>query len=117
MTHLIGPDFIAVMAEDLDTARIFYGDVLGLPVLQSNPEAVVFDSKPIAFAVRKPIGPVAEQRGSGVALWFACADADALHSELTARGTSIIHPPMDGPFGRFFTFRDPFGYAITAHTR
>jgi predicted enzyme related to lactoylglutathione lyase len=116
MTILVGPDFIGLMAEDLDTAKAFYGDLLGLPTLQSTPEAVVFDSKPIPFAVRKPIGPLASERGSGVALWFACADADALHTELVERGTPIVHAPKDGPFGRYFAFRDPFGYAITAHT-
>jgi len=27
----------------------------------------------------------------------------------------ILSPPMDGPFGRMFTFIDPDGYAITIH--
>lgn len=119
MPGLTGPDFIAIQAEDLDAARSFYGDRLGLPVLQQTPDAVVFDSKPIPFAVRKPLvdfDPANGQRGSGVALWFACDDAGTLHDELQVAGVAIVFPPKDGPFGRYFGFRDPFGYIITVHT-
>ena len=35
---------------------------------------------------------------------------------LVKKGVPILLPPADGPFGRFFAFRDPDGYAITVHT-
>jgi quinol monooxygenase YgiN len=54
--------------------------------------------------------------GWGMSLWVAATDADALHAQLVEKGVPILHPPADGPFGRFFAFRDPDGYAITAHT-
>ncbi|CCB63511.1 VOC family protein [Hyphomicrobium sp. B1] len=119
MSRLTGPDFIAIQTEDLQAARAFYGDKLGLPLLQETPEAVVFNSKPVPFAVRKPLMDLEAAQGKlgwGIALWFACDDADALHEELEAAGTPIIFSPKDGPFGRYFAFRDPFGYTITAHT-
>jgi predicted enzyme related to lactoylglutathione lyase len=31
--------------------------------------------------------------------------------------TSIVAAPIDGPFGRTFTFLDPDGYQITLHDR
>jgi predicted enzyme related to lactoylglutathione lyase len=80
---------------------------------------MVFDSKPAPFAVRKPLVDLeaaAGKLGWGVALWFGCDDADALHEELKAAGIAIAFPPKDGPFGRYFAFRDPFGYTITVHT-
>lgn len=119
MPKLTGPDFIGIQADDLDAARSFYGDRLGLPVLRQTPDAMVFDSKPIPFAVRKPLmnlDAVNGKLGWGVALWFACDDAEALHGELQADGVPIVFPPKDGPFGRYFAFRDPFGYTITVHT-
>jgi catechol 2,3-dioxygenase-like lactoylglutathione lyase family enzyme len=119
MPTLTGPDFIGIQAEDLQAARAFYADRLGLPVLQETPDAVVFGSKPIPFAVRKPLVDLAAVQGKlgwGIALWFACDDADALHKTLVAEGIAIAFPPKDGPFGRYFAFRDPFGYTITAHT-
>lgn len=119
MAHLKGIDFIGIQADDLDAAKKFYNGKLGLPILQGPPDAVAFDSKPVPFAVRKPLSDLSgagEFLGSGIALWFACDDAEALHLELEADGVPIIFPPKDGPFGRYFAFRDPFGYAITAHT-
>ena len=80
--------------------------------------AVVFDTKPVPFAVRKPLADLNEtdRLGWGVAIWFGCDDADALHDHLIEHGTPIVFAPKDGPFGRYFAFRDPFGYTITPHT-
>lgn len=51
MAHLIGPDFIGIQVEDLEAARSFYGEVLGLALApRSPPGAIVFDSKPVPFA-------------------------------------------------------------------
>lgn len=119
MPHLIGPDFISIQAEDIETARTFYTEVVGLKAApHSPPGAVVFDTKPVAFAVRTPVADLGDKDrlGWGVALWFGCDDADALHDRLVAQGTTILSPPKDGPFGRYFAFRDPFGYTITPHT-
>ena len=54
--------------------------------------------------------------GWGVSLWIAVTDADALHAQLVEKGVPILLPLADGPFGRFFAFRDPDGYVITVHT-
>ncbi|NDW07546.1 VOC family protein [Jiella pacifica] len=119
MAHLIGPDFISIQTQDLDAARVFYSEVVGLKLApHSPPGAVVFDTGPVSFAVRTPVAELKnkEALGEGVALWFGCDDADALHEQLVAHGTPIVFPPKDGPFGRYFAFRDPFGYTITAHT-
>lgn len=119
MPHLTGPDFIGIQVVDLEAARRFYTDVAGLTVAaQSPPGAIVFDTKPIPFAVRTPVVDLgdADKLGWGVALWFGCDDADALHDRLVRQGTPIALAPKDGPFGRYFAFRDPFGYTITAHT-
>ena len=119
MPHLIGPDFIGIQTGNLDAARTFYTDVVGLKLAaHSPPGAVVFDTSPIPFAVRTPVVDLTniDRLGEGVAIWFGCDDADALHDHLVERGTPIVYAPKDGPFGRYFAFRDPFGYTITPHT-
>lgn len=119
MPRLISPDFIGIQTKDLDAARKFYAEVLGLTVAaHSPPGAVVFDTKPIPFAVRTPVVELerTDKLGEGVALWFGCDDADGLHDHLVKNGIEIIFAPKDGPFGRYFAFRDPFGYTITPHT-
>lgn len=119
MPHLIGPDFVGIQIEDLDAARTFYTEVVGLkPAAKSPPGAVVFDTKPIPFAVRKPVDALKkiDELGEDIAIWFGCDDADALHEHLVGCGIQIVFAPKDGPFGRYFAFRDPFGYTITSHT-
>src|SRR3954466_14799462 len=48
-----GPDFISLQARDLDASQAFYERYLGLVRGQAGPpHAVVFETKPIAFALR-----------------------------------------------------------------
>jgi len=69
--HLIGPDFIGIQVVDIEAARAFYTDIVGLKaVAQSPPGAVVFDTKPIPFAVRTPVIDLGdtEDLGRGIAI-------------------------------------------------
>lgn len=116
-----GPDFLAVQVRDLERAAEFYETRLGLRRLPgAPPHAVVFDTKPIPFAVREPLPGIdldaaTPRPGLGVVLWLHTDDAQALHDELVVAGVPIVAAPVDGPFGRTFTFADPDGYAITLH--
>ena len=81
----------------------------------------MFATSPIAFAVREPAPGVeldaVDQPGIGVAVWLHAPDAQAIHDALVADGRPIVAAPIDGPFGRTFTFADPDGYRITIHDR
>lgn len=79
---------------------------------------VVFDTKPIPFALCTPLVDLKAIRppGHGIALWFGCDDADGLHDHLKPLRVTIGFVPKHDPFGRHFAFEDPFGYTITAHT-
>lgn len=113
-----GPDFIALQVRNLEASTAFYTDVLGLtPAPASPPHAVVFATQPIPFAVREPavdLDAVAKL-GWGVALWLKADNPQVLHDGLKAAGVPILAEPIDGPFGRTFTFADPDGYAVTIH--
>ncbi len=116
-----GPDFIALQVRDLDRSSAFYATRLGLPrAPTSPPDAVVFATQPIPFAVRRPLPGVdldaaLPRPGLGVALWLHATDAQALHDDLAAADVPITAPPTDGPFGRTFSFADPDGYVVTVH--
>ncbi|MGQ2910694.1 VOC family protein [Aeromicrobium sp.] len=121
MATVTGPDFVALQVTDLEASAAFYEERLGLtraPV--APPGAVVFATSPVAFAVREPlpgldVAAVSPRPGAGVALWLASDDAQAVHDDLVAHEAEILHEPVDGPFGRTFTFADPDGYAVTVH--
>lgn len=115
-----GPDFVALQVRDVEAAASFYEEHLGLRrAAASPPGAVVFDTKPVPFAVREPLPGVdldtVERPGLGVALWFRTTDARALHDRLAAAGVRIVRASEESPFGLTFTFVDPEGYAITTH--
>ena len=42
---------------------------------------------------------------------------EQIHAQLVKAGVTIVLAPADGPFGRFFAFRDLDGYTITVHTQ
>ncbi len=119
---VIGPDFISLQVRDLEASARFYEQHLGLVRSQAGPpHAVVFDTEPIAFAVRDVVPGLdldaIPQPGVGAALWFHAPDAQDIHDALVAAGTTIVSAPIDGPFGRTFTFADPDGYQVTLHDR
>ena len=118
MAKILGPDFLALQVRNLEASRIFYTEQLGLELApESPPNAVVFATSPIPFAIREPAVNLDEvsRLGWGVALWLKSDHAEALCTSLEAHGVSIVQRPFDGPFGRTFSFVDPDGYIITVH--
>jgi predicted enzyme related to lactoylglutathione lyase len=118
--QLIGPSFIALQVRDLEASKAFYLEQIGLTASPHMPPgAVIFNTKPVPFAIRTPMVDLdaTSKLGWGVSLWIAATDADALHTTFVEKGVPIVLPPADGPFGRFFSFRDPDGYVITIHTQ
>ncbi|MFF3967630.1 VOC family protein [Streptomyces griseorubiginosus] len=117
-----GPDFISLQVRDLDVSQAFYERYLGLVRSPAGPaHAVVFETKPIAFALRDLLPGIdldsVDRPGIGVALWLHATDVQGIHDALVADGRTIVSAPVDGPFGRTFTFADPDGYQVTLHDR
>lgn len=117
-----GPDFLSLQVRDLDESQAFYEQYLGLVRSPAGPpHAVVFETTPIAFALRDvvpgtPLESVS-QPGIGAAIWLHATGVQAIHDALVAGGHRIVAAPIDGPFGRTFTFADPDGYHVTLHDR
>ncbi|MFT2713315.1 VOC family protein [Clavibacter sp. Sh2126] len=117
-----GPDFVSLQVRDLAASQAFYERHLGLVRSPAGPpHAVVFTTTPIAFALRDLVPgtdlDAVAQPGVGMALWLHATDVQAIHDALVADGRTIVQAPVDGPFGRTFTFQDPDGYHVTLHDR
>ncbi len=117
-----GPDFISLQVRDLDASQAFYEHYLGLVRSQAGPpHAVVFETAPIAFALRDVVPGLdldaVPQPGIGAAIWLHATDVQAIRDALVADGHTIVSAPIDGPFGRTFTLTDLDGYQITLHDR
>jgi predicted enzyme related to lactoylglutathione lyase len=115
-----GPGFISLQVRDVERSAAFYEHHLGLTRQAGPPHAVVFDTTPAAFAVRTALPGTdldASPLGLGVGVWLHAPEAQAVHDRMVADGVTIASEPVDGPFGRTFTFVDPDGYLITLHDR
>ncbi|KQO03859.1 glyoxalase [Arthrobacter sp. Leaf234] len=117
-----GPDFISLQVQHLDASRAFYEQYLGLVRSPTGPpHAVVFETTPIAFALRSVMPGTdlasASHPGVGTAVWLHSTDVQAIHDALVADGHTIVTSPESGPFGLTFTLADPDGYRITLHDR
>jgi lactoylglutathione lyase len=111
---------ITLFVEDLDAARNFYRDVLGVPVHYEDAESVVFAfgstlvNLLVTSAAPELIGParVAEpDSGNRFQLTVDVDDVDATCERLTARGIELLNGPIDRPWGvRTASFRDRAGH-------
>jgi len=116
-----GPGFLSLQVRDLEASAAFYEKHLGFTRQPGPPHAVVFATTPVAFAVREAVPGVdldaIAQLGFGVGIWMHAPDTQGVHDTLAAAGVPILSAPIDGPFGRTFTFGDPDGYAITLYDK
>jgi catechol 2,3-dioxygenase-like lactoylglutathione lyase family enzyme len=104
---------VLVFAPDLEGARDFYEDVLGLQLERRGEDYLSFQGanfRLTVFACERPTQPdnYSQQAGSSIA--FAVQSLDAVVARLTEKGVRFLHAtPNEGPLGRYVAFVDPFG--------
>lgn len=82
---------VAVAVRDVERAKAFYGEALGLPHLFDAPPGLsFFRCGETRLMLSQPEGP--ETAGSSI-LYFGVADVPAAHAALTDRGIAFEQPP------------------------
>jgi uncharacterized protein len=98
------------MAPDVDTARSFYGAVLGWSFSDTGEEYGGYVIAQVDGASAAGIGPSQEGARAGWTLYFAAADADATAAKVADLGGTVLLEPGDvGPIGRMCIATDPTG--------
>lgn len=115
-----GISAITLFTEDLDTTRLFYEEVFGLPVVFEDDNSAVFEfantlinllRTTAAHELIEPASVAGPEAGARLQLTLGVDDVDAMCKELTARGVTLLNGPMDRPWGiRTASFRDPGGH-------
>ena len=99
-----------IAARDLERAKAFYRDVLGLAVVMDHGWIVTFAAE---GASGTPQLSVASQGGSGAPVPDLSIEVDNLDEALARVGSAglpVEHGPADEPWGvRRFFVREPFG--------
>lgn len=101
-----------IAATDLEAAKRFYGDILGLEPLMDHGWIVTYGS-PEQMQVQLSM---ATEGGSGTPIpdvSIEVDDVDRVFQDMTAAGFIVTYGPADEPWGvRRFFVRDPFGKHI-----
>ena len=109
---LLGLNFVMLHVPDIEQARTFYTEKLGLVVEDQQAGFVQFKQQAgmgAIFALQEEAGVSPHQ---GVELWWMVDNADATYATLVSNGVENASQPTDEPFGRAFTVKDPAGNRI-----
>ena len=111
---------ITLFVEDLGATKQFYQSTFGLAVVFEDKNSAVFRMGGTLInlleigAANELIDPAKVARrdaGSRHVFTIEVDDVDAMCSELTARGVTLLNGPMDRPWGiRTASFQDPAGH-------
>jgi catechol 2,3-dioxygenase-like lactoylglutathione lyase family enzyme len=98
--------FALEYVSDIDAARRFFVDVLGLEVERDHPTFVQFkaqDGASYAIASDEPM-----DTSGGPELWWLVEDANAAFGDMSSRA-EVSMPLRQMPFGTCFGIKDPAG--------
>jgi lactoylglutathione lyase len=110
---------ITLFVEDPQRSKAFYASVFEVDAVFEDENSVAFRFDNLFLnllkrgaAVNELLGPVpAAEPGASFELTVWVEDADAVCSDLTQRGVSIVSGPLDRAWGmRTAAFLDPDGY-------
>jgi catechol 2,3-dioxygenase-like lactoylglutathione lyase family enzyme len=108
--------YLFVYVRDIDRARAFYEDSLGLNVVEMDERSVKYDAGDIILALNKADDfgiRVDRQRGSSLIV-FHVTDLDQACAALAARGV-VVDSPERYEIGATATCYDPDGHCITLY--
>lgn len=112
MQLIKGINVVSISVTDLNLARDFYGDVLGLgSPLYDMPEAdwIEFSSGTSCGNIAITLAEEDWQPNTGTTVVFNTKDCDKTCQELRNRGVRCDDPEVFPGYVTFFNFYDPFG--------
>lgn len=102
-----------VFVTGMTEARVFYSEILGLPITFETAETIGFDMG-VQILVELDNGEHENLSGRFTGLSIAASDVQAEYERLMQRGVSFIEPPEKQPWGGTLAhFTDPCGNVWT----
>jgi catechol 2,3-dioxygenase-like lactoylglutathione lyase family enzyme len=118
-----GVDFVNVPTIDLDAARAFYADVLGLEPSQvyqrgdAPAMGAEFETGNLTLALVDPTAIGREFQANTLPIAFQVEDVAAARAELESRGVEFGADTLDTGVCHMAFFSDPDGNALMLHRR
>jgi catechol 2,3-dioxygenase-like lactoylglutathione lyase family enzyme len=116
---ITGTDFITIATRDINRARPFYEDVLGLPFRKQwgQMPAVEFDTGNLTIAVMQSDAFGMEFQANSSPIALHVDDFAAAKAELESRGVEFMGDTIDSGVCHQAFFRDPDGNVVGIHHR
>jgi catechol 2,3-dioxygenase-like lactoylglutathione lyase family enzyme len=110
-------DFISVPTRDMERAKRFYGETLGLPPARGNEKFPQFETGNVTILLLDPdsIGTTFAPNRSGFAL--RVPDVAAARERLEGEGVEFFGEVVDTGVCHMAFFADPDGNGIVLHNR
>ena len=110
-------DFVSFLTQDIERARQFYADVLGLEVESEGEHDMEFKAGQVTLDIFDPssIGQPFAPSPAGIAI--RVPDVDAARAELEAKGVEFDGDTIVTGVCKQAWFKDPDGNAIMLHRR
>jgi predicted enzyme related to lactoylglutathione lyase len=110
-------DFVGVPTRDVERAKRFYGQTLGLPLERGTPTGAEFRAGQVTLEIWKPedAGMPFAPNPTGFAL--RVADVAAARQELEASGVEFTGETFDTGVCHMALFHDPDGNQLILHRR
>ena len=122
-TPVTGVDFISIPTTDLDRARSFYGDVLGLEASQvyqrgdAPAMGAEFETGTVTLALIDSAAIGRDFQANTLPLALRVDDVEAARAALEAKGVSFAADTLDTGVCHMAFFADPDGNALMLHQR
>lgn len=104
---------VSVHVKDLEKARRFYRDTLGLPEKRWNPEGDIAEYAmpgPVSLTIHRMFdGHTGRPPGTVSGICFFTGDAERTVRELRKRGVAVTDEPEKFSWGTIATIADPEG--------
>ena len=113
-------DFISVPVTDMERAKRFYGETLGLPEIEHSeqgfPEYQLGENVSLYLLQMENIGQTFEGPHTG-SIALRVPDVEAAQKELEAKGVEFLGETLDTSVCHMALFRDPDGNDLMLHRR
>ena len=108
-------DFASVPTRDAGRARLFYGDVLGLPPSDLNPDE--FETPNLTLALWQPEAEGISFAPNTAGIALRVPDVEAARARLSASGVEFLGETLDTGVCLMAFFYDPDGNVLILHRR
>ena len=114
--------FVVLYVRDMEGAKAFYTDVLGLTVLEEISSPTFVTLRPTSGSMvalqdktAALLPPRHEKEPGSIELSFEADDVDGTWQRWKEKGVELVTEPMDLSFGRYFMAKDPEGHYLSVY--